>query len=936
MHTVMDQLAEAVSRAKSGSPLTQVTVIVPSHGSGRDVLHHLARTQGVANTSVLTLGQVVDKLAAPALAPRQPLPYPLLEAAVQRVLADAPGVFADVADEPITAQALASAAWELTGIAEPAMQLPTPLVADLLRIHRATTERLTSSYYLQHEAYSVAAERLDKLGALIIYHPAAHTPAEQALLRELQRRGETIDANTHVAPTQVIHSSDADDEIRAVVRLVRKHLASGVPGHRIGIFYGTEDPYLPLLHEHLTAGHIAFAGPECHTLVDRPTGRALLGLLALDHDTMPRRELFTLLAEGALRRPELDDTPITQPQLERLTRSDEPIVGGADWERLTRVGAHEKHHARAAAVYSYVRRLQADLRALVDAPDWATVAEHLNTLLDTYFRTPKRETAAADLAAIRADCAGIALMDGIAPQPTAARVLDAVSIRLNAHRGMHGTSGAGVTVAPIASGVGRDLDVCVVVGAAEGIVPAPRRDDPLLPPELIGITARDHMERQRLAFAGAVSAGRTERVVTFPRGNLRGGAEKVPSRWLLPALADLASRDVDVVNWQRATEDSPQIVAVESFDVAAQRADERIGASAASDTEWRLRELAAVPADSRRGALDDPIINRGMHMRSDRLNGRFTRFNGNLSSVSELITTFDQPVSPTGLELWVQSPYQYFLEHILRLRALDDPDEIAQIDALTRGTLIHTILERYVRETMDGAQLDLARLRIVAAEVLDEAQANSPGWLEQLWAKDRGTIMRDLDEWFTHDHADAADGWQPTHAEADFGLDAQGSHEVSLALGENRIRFRGQIDRIDRHHGGRIRVTDYKTGKADKYKDLAETTPTNSGLQFQLPVYGLFARTFGADVEARYWFITSKGKFASVGYPVTDDVVATLIDDMTLVHKSIRAGYFPPKIEDTHWDLPVIDLLGRAGLRRAWAALEHVDELSDYVQKYGG
>ena len=59
-------------------------------------------------------------------------------------------------------------------------------------------------------------------------------------------------------------------------------------------------------------------------------------------------------------------------------------------------------------------------------------------------------------------------------------------------------------------------------------------------------------------------------------------------------------------------------------------------------------------------------------------------------------------------------------------------------------------------------------------------------------------------------------------------------------------------------------------------------------------------------------------------------------DDMDLVHRSIRAGHFPPKIEDTHWELPVIDLLGRAGLRRAWAALEGVNEIADYVRKYGG
>ena len=101
-------------------------------------------------------------------------------------------------------------------------------------------------------------------------------------------------------------------------------------------------------------------------------------------------------------------------------------------------------------------------------------------------------------------------------------------------------------------------------------------------------------------------------------------------------------------------------------------------------------------------------------------------------------------------------------------------------------------------------------------------------------------------------------------------------------------------------------------------------------------MYGLFARTVGDNVTARYWFITAKGKFTEIGYPVTDDVVAALTEDMTLVHASITAGHFPPKIVDTYWELPVVDLIGRAGLQRAWANLENVDELQDYLQKYGG
>lgn len=929
----LDRLTDTLAQVKAGNPLTKVTVVVPNHGASRDVLHHLARTVGVANTDVLSISKLVSSLAAPVLSPRVPLPYPLLEAAVQEVLMESPGEFNDVADQPVTARALSAAARELTAIDEPALESATPMVADLLRVYRTAIPRLTGRYFLEHEAYAAATQHLSNAGHLIAYQLNPTSSAEKSFVNKLKQHGHTVDSDAAAEPTQVIHTSDADDEVRAVVRLVRKQLANGTPGHRIGVFYPTEDPYLPLIHEHFATGGIAYTAPECHTLVDRPTARTLLGLLELHHSTMPRRQLLTLLAEGALERPTCYDEPISQRRLELLTRRTVPVVGGSDWDRLTRVDPDDDHHDRAVALYEFVKRLQRRLESIVNASDWETAAKHLAELLDQDFRQSTSEVGRADLAAIRAECADLTLMDGIAPPPSAARVYDALSVRLEARRGNTGVPGAGVTVSRLAEGVGRDVDVSIVVGSAEGLVPAPRPENPLLPAELVGSTPRDHIQRQLEAFGGAVSAGSAERIVTFPRGNLRGGTEKVPSRWLVPALARLAGRDVDVVDWQRQTQGTPAIVAVESFDVAAQQADPRIGSSAAAETEWRLRELAAVPANRRRGALDDPIINLGMHMRSDRLNGRFTRFNGNLADVRDLISTFDKPVSPTGLETWVASPYQFFLEHVLRLKKLDDPDEVAQIDALTRGTLVHDILERYVLGTIDGAELDFARLNEIAHELLDESTATNPGWLERLWAKDRGIIVRDIEAWFQHDHDDHTSGWRPTHAEQPFGDEP----EVTLTVGDTTIRFHGKIDRIDTHSEGRIRVTDYKTGKVNKkYNDITARTPTGGGKQFQLPVYGLFARTLGDDVEARYWFITRKGEFKSVGYPMTDSVIDALAADLELVHRCITAGQFPPKVADTFWDLPVIDLLGRAGLRRAWANLENVDELADYVQKYGG
>lgn len=933
-----DALIAAVQRAKGGNSLSLVTVIVPSSGAGRDVMKHLARRGGLANTRVLTVGQAVKLLAAPALAPRAPLDYPLLEASVQKVLADEPGLFKVVANEPITAQAIAGASLALSSLVDPTTENPTRLVDDMLRVHRLASTAHGSAYYLSHEAYAIAADRLDKLGTIIVFQPCESDPAAAEFLRAMQIRGKTIEINAEITGTMVVHTSDADDEVRAVTRIVRKHLAAGTPGHRIGVFYGADDPYLHLIHEHFASGKIEFTGPDCRSLSDRPLARSLLAFLQLDLDLLPRRELLAILAERSLKRPAINGKPIALPWLEKLTRKTVPIVGGSDWERLTDVDPSKPEYEAAVTLHRFVGELQAVLRQITSAPTWSDVATLLLAFLEQRFALSSKgdnDPTATDADAIRQICQDLTLLDGIAPAPTAPRLVDALTARIDRVKRTIGKVGTGASIGPISAGVGRDLDVCIVLGVAEGIVAARRREDPLLPAELTGRKLVDEIDTQRRQLMLTLGAGREHRIVTFPRGSLRGGAEKVPSRWLLPTLKYLADRHIDVVGWSDQTKGVESIVAVESFDVATQKSDPRLGVSAGSPTEWRLRSLAEVAAKDRRGLLNDTVIAQGMEMRSDRLNGRFTRFNGNVSAIKELVTIFDGPIAPTSLEQWVDSPYRFFVRNLLGVDALNDPDEVAELDALTRGNLIHAVLEQYIKAVIEGRDATLDRLLTTADEVLDDAILDAPGWLPQLWDKDRAIIRRDIETWFEHDTSDRTAGWMPVGVERKFG-GSDDTDEVFIELDTGRLTFRGSIDRIDCHDDGRMRVTDYKTGQATFSSGIGEANPTLGGKKFQLPVYGLFATTQAEQVSVRYWFATSIGDFKVIEYPITEAVTEIFRTDMSLIHSAVTSGYFPPKPSGQSWPDALVDLIGKAGLQRAWVNLEGTSELTDYIAKHGG
>ena len=96
---------------------------------------------------------------------------------------------------------------------------------------------------------------------------------------------------------------------------------------------------------------------------------------------------------------------------------------------------------------------------------------------------------------------------------------------------------------------------------------------------------------------------------------------------------------------------------------------------------------------------------------------------------------------------------------------------------------------------------------------------------------------------------------------------------------------------------GTIHVVDYKTGGSRGYGELSEENPSAQGQRLQLAVYGQAARMLcaapDAAVIAEYWFVSAKGEFARVGYPVTTDVLAKVGETIGTMVDGIEAGVFP-------------------------------------------
>jgi hypothetical protein len=770
-----------------------------------------------------------------------------------------------------------------------------------------------------------------------------------------------------VESTRIVTASDADDEVRAAVRAVVDAARDGTPLDRVAILFGSAVPYGRLVHEHLAAAGIARNGAAVRPLAASALGRTVLDLLALaDHD-FRRADVMGLLAratEGSA------DAPTAA--WERITRQAGVVAGRSDWDNLLDRAAHQydvqaaklgdsaDDRDLAAARFPRLqaeraRRLRELVLALVDgvaaaqarpAP-WAERVAWLRALVarvaggDAARRAgPADEVRAADKVDAALDrLATLDAVDGPAPLAVFRRTLE---VELDADLGRVGRFGEGVLVGPLSFAVGLDLDLVIVVGMAEGTLPAPVHDDALLADaDRARALGQLDLRRQRVGrdhrrVLAALAAARRQ-VLCLPRGDLRASSARVPSRWLAEVASQLAGERVptDAIVGYRA----PWLEDVPSFAHAV-----RHRPFPATGQEYRLRAGA-------RGAPDDRTEQGAAVIRARR-SPAFTRFDGNLADVG-VPSPHDSVVSSTRLEGWAKCPFAYFAERLLEVAPVEDPAQQLEMSALVRGSLVHEVLEQFITEVVarpperqpgpdqPWSADDHALIRRIAQQLCDEYEGRGLTGRPVFWRRDRAQIVALADRFLFDDDAKRrAARSRPLAAEHTFGF-GDGAPPVEITLDDGRVlRFRGSADRIDVTDDGGLVVLDYKTGRADDYRRLSAENPDDGGTRLQLVVYAQAARAFAgrpdAPVTSEYWFVSDRGGFSRLGYSVDDKVLAQVTTTLGTIVAGIERGAFPahpiesfpPYIPCSYCDP---DGMGVAELRRGWQAMRDDPGVAPYA-----
>ncbi len=986
-----DALEAVIQEAKKADPLAPVTVIVPSNYTGLSLRRRLGNAGTVVNIRFLVLARVAELLGSPRLAKdKHPLtPWHRAEA-VRAVLIGHRGVLESVSDHPATERALNSTFRDLRLASKATlnqMSGGSDKNAQLIALYRRFRELTENAYDLEDLADSATkavqdgSPALGDLGRLLLYLPRSLSPAETALVEQFRKRdaidiilGQTFDPGADRAAaelaerleisvpavavtgspptaTAILRTNDIEEEVRSVVRLSLDAASNGTPLYRIGVLFGSSDPYALLLQEQLKAAEVPFNGPPVRPLASSMAGRMLVGMLKLPDAGFRREAVMDWLTSGPII--ETSGGPnrgrwIPGHLWDRISR-DAGVVGGVhQFSRRLRIwGEREGRQPSEAAAATRLASFLEDLERRLKPPAGASMSDLIYWALGLLDRFLGSESAAAgwdndvefeSYQEIRRRLESAAntesLWDAQSESLTSPKNLNQGDSRqllarliedaLQDASGRLGRFGDGIFIGSLKNARGMDFDRVFVLGMVEGVMPAPSREDPLIPDrqrQLFRLPERAARRFELRSDYLAALGSATERTLCFPQSSLRSQSKNTPSRWLLESAASLQGDPMSSDDFEQLHA-APWLTTLASFQQALATPSLSVG----SRQEWELRSLLSSPNPKSHFLGGEPSFAAGFDTATARLAPWSRRAKVSAAELglrsgavgSGVLLDSTRNYSPTSFELLASCPLHYFLDQVVRVRETMRPEEIVRISGADRGNIIHDSLERFFAETKEQGrglepdepwqQSDSTRLAEIADEECERAHERGITGGELMWKVDRARIRRDLVAFLSADTRVRAESRARfLEAEHSFGnLDREGKPDsdswesVAVALGQNRsLAFRGRIDRVDKTDDGTLIVYDYKSGSGRSLKETAESVDRLAGgRRLQLPIYALAVRKAlgngSAPVRAYYWLTSEREQFARVGYELEREDEAALGETLEVLAGLVDAGEFPP------------------------------------------
>ncbi len=475
-----------------------------------------------------------------------------------------------------------------------------------------------------------------------------------------------------------------------------------------------------------------------------------------------------------------------------------------------------------------------------------------------------------------------------------------------------------VYVVPAYAARGLEFDVVFLAGLAERIVPRKLTEDPiLLDASRRALDAalplqRDRVADERLAVRLAVGAARTRVVLSYPRLDMEQGRPRVPSFYTLELLRAAEGR---LPGFEEIAGRARGAIGVRLGWPAPDRAEDAI-----DDAEYDLALLAGVlgsDAEERRGTARY-LLGANVHL-ARALRVRWYRWWPKRWTAADGLVEPDElaraalarhqlaarSFSPTALQHYAACPYRFFLQAVHRLQPREDPVAIETLDPLTRGALFHDVQFALLTKLRAEGRLPVTgENRVAAQDTVDGVLATIAGaYAEKLapaiprvWEDAIASIRADLREWLRRAAEDDG-GWTPHRFELSFGIadgdraNADPASTPDPVPLDGGLKLRGAIDLVERHRGGRLRVTDHKTGKVRAKPGVV----VGGGEILQPVLYALACERLLPDpvAEGRLYYCTTAGGYEDRVVPLDDASRAAARTVMQTLDGALRDGFLP-------------------------------------------
>ncbi len=734
-------------------------------------------------------------------------------------------------------------------------------------------------------------------------------------------------------PNEVV---EARETAREAIRLRQE---AGIPFHEMAVLLRDGERAVPLFADTFESVGIPYYVREGLPLARTAFGKSLLSLLRLPNRRFRRFEVMEWLTQGAV-----DPRSLTQDRSaaplsmwERISMEAGVVEGEQQWrERLrslldnlsqqfANAGAERRsflNHRRDCVqrMLDFLDRLFSRLRELEREMSWVKLSDKTIALLrEFHFSAPQRDEVEDALDSLK----GLEVLAERVEFREYASLVE--TILLNTSRTVGEFQRTGIHLLSIAASRHARFRVVFVPGMTEGQFPLRGRQDPILldaeREKLIGPDGtptlplkRGRPQEEKLLFLLAMESATERLLLSFPRAEAVSGAEHIPSYYVLRTLECLTGKPTTYADLERRDSADPFLAHVSNARILSIEPDHCVDAREydlsqvyrclASDKPERARYLENVSETFARAVEAHLALWNKKEL---------TAFDGLLQSSScaeGLAPLFasDRVFSATTFELYAACPYHFFLDQVLRLEPLEEPETIEQIHPIAKGALMHAILFALYERVKGEGLLPLNRLHMPRyLKALDEVCAQQYAVTEAkeitgyplAWNLVKKQLREDVERHLLAE-MDRGTEWTPEAFEQEFGYGE--NKPLCFPLEAGLILMRGKIDRIDLDQARkRLRVLDYKTGRRKTNDDVG----FDGARMLQLPLYlwaaaQLFPEASLEESTAEYCYVSRAGGwrpsvFSGQSYQEKVQMLRSLVG---VIVENCKQGIFPRNPEN--------------------------------------